>query len=252
MITAALLRAFVPFNTLADGNLERLATQLSIEEVPTGKLLCQEGANDNTALYLIKGGVEITSKGSTIKQFVQGGTPDAAFALAPGTPRQFSVKATTLAQVLRVDNQKLDRVTVFDSVTTIITTIGNVWEKKDNVDDEWAKVLEANPSFGHLSSRKLSELIQSMEELKVKPRKTIVQQNKPNKYYYVVKEGRFTIARKDEKGKVQIAGEITRGGTFGEESVATGDTSALTVIAMSDGILMRLSKANFDKFLKSA
>ena len=251
MIATARLKTFVPFDALTDSNLERLAEQLKVEQLPAGSVLCHEGKSDNDAIYLLQGSVEVTSQTSTMKQVLTGGTPDAVYALAPGTPRQFSIQATTPVQILRVDHYKLDRITVFESVTTIITTIKDVWDNEDDVDREWTKVLEANPAFKRLPSKRVNHMIKRMEEVSVKPRQLIVQQGKPNKYYYVVKDFRFTVSCKDRQGKVQIANEITRGGSFGEESVATGSPSGTTVIAMTAGTLMRLAKSDFDKFLKS-
>ena len=72
----------------------------------------------------------------------------------------------------------------------------------------------------------------------------IVNQGEPGDYYYVLTEGEATVTR-----MVELA-TLEPGASFGEEALVSGGTRNATVTMKSDGLLMRLSKDNFNALLK--
>ncbi len=105
-------------------------------------------------------------------------------------------------------------------------------------------------AFNKLPQEKVARLMLKMEPLTVKPGEVIIKQGDPGDYYYVVKEGRFNVSRKDLRGKVKILAEMHEGSVFGEEALISGEARNTSVIAMTEGILMRLAKQDFDELLK--
>lgn len=251
MLDAGLLRGLIPLNTADDAVLERLAPQLAAEELPKGAVLCEEGMADNDAIYLLQGGIELTSRTSALKRAMQGGTPEAAHPIVPGLPRQFTARATTPVRILRIDNRKLERLVVFEQITTLVTTLEHAPARASGADTPDVAMLADNPAFRDLPRRRLARLIEALKPQTVKSGEVILRQGQPNEHYYVVRDGRFTVSRKGEDGKVRILGDIGRGGTFGEDSLLSGEASDTTVVAIGPGTLWRLARAQFEQLLQS-
>ncbi|MDH5649377.1 MAG: cyclic nucleotide-binding domain-containing protein [Gammaproteobacteria bacterium] len=249
MIDVETLRNYVPMDTLTEETLDRLARRVDIEEFPMGAAICKEGDTDNDSIYLLEGGVEMISRSSTMKRLFQGGTPDANFALAQGRPRPATITATTKVKIFRVDTSKLDRVVLLDGFTTTVPMFSDE-ENPFKGDTEWLEEMTESKILKRLSKEKLPALLMKLEAMPVKRGNVVFKQGDRGDYYYIVKSGRFTISRKDTQGKVQILDELRKGSVFGEESLISGKTRNASVVAMGDGTLMRLAKADFQDLLK--
>jgi CRP-like cAMP-binding protein len=243
------LRQYTPLHAFSDEKLLRLTRRLTIEEIPKGATLCQEGGTDNDAIYLIEGGVQLQSRATTLARALHAGAPEAYFPLAPGRPRPYTVTAVTPVRVFRVDNVWLDRALLLDEVTTTITRL-----RGDGVrfsgDSEWIEEMLATPAFRRLPWKKLSQLLMRLEPVSVHASEAVIRQSAPGDFYYIVKDGRFAVSRKDGQGKVHILSELKSGAVFGEEALIAGMARNASVIALEDGIVMRLGKADFDALLR--
>lgn len=250
MVDPELLKDLVPLHELSEENLKRLAEKLVVEEVASGGLIIEQGDTDNDAVYLLDGGVELTSHSTTMKQVIQSGTSDAAFPLAPSRPRQFTVTAVTPVKIVRIDNSRLDRITLFDELTTTITTIQDLAGNRFGGSSEWLEGMMKSEAFRDLPEEKIGDLMLKFHPQSVKAGEVIIKQGVPGEYYFIIKEGRFTVSRKQPDGKVRILSELSAGDVFGEESLISGMDTNASVVAMSDGILMRLAKSDFEELLK--
>lgn len=251
MLDPDLLRELVPFNHLEEETLQRLAKRISAKDIAQGTVICKEGDSDNDAIYVMEGGVEILSKESTMRRVVQGGTPDAAFALVQERPRPDSIVATSKAKILRIDQGYLDRVVVFDEVTTTITNVDGT-DSPFEGDSEWLEQMTLNEAFINLPREKLIAVVMKMEPLRVKKGDVVVKQGDPAVHYYVIKSGEFTIARKEADGKIKVLSRFEKGDVFGEDALISGQARNASVVAMSDGIVMRLAKADFNEMIKKS
>lgn len=250
MVEPKVLKNLVPLHNLAEGNLRRLATKVVVEEIPKGTVICREGDRNDDAIYLLTGGVELTSHATTMKRVMQGGTEEASYPLSHSLPRQFTVKATTDVRIIRVDNRKLDRAVVLNQLTTTITTVHGGEKKKLSGDTTWLEGMLGSKVFSKLPQAKITPLMLRMQVVSVKPGHIVFKQGDPSDYYYVVKKGRFNISRKEPGGKVTILGELEPGSVFGAEELISGGARGASVVAMGEGKLMRLSKQDFAELLK--
>ncbi len=251
MVDPKVLKNLVPLHDLEEGNLKRLAKQLAVEERPMGSVICKEGDKNDYAIYLIEGGVEFSSHATTMRRVVQGGTEEAAYALANSLPREFTVTATTKVKIIRIDNRKLDRVVVLNELTTTITSVHGGQKRKLSGNTEWLEEMLSSKVFAKLPRAKITPLMLRMQAVSVKTGHIVFRQGDAGDYYYVVKRGRFNISRKDAEGKVKIVGELHPGSVFGAESLISGQARDSSIVAMSDGTLMRLSKKDFTELLKA-
>lgn len=251
MVDPSILKNLVPLHNLAEGNLRRLAKRLSLEELPKGYVVFREGDTDNHSIYLLEGGVELLSHGSTLSRVVQGGTEEATYPVAQARRREFTATTTTAAKIIRIDTRKLDRVIVLDELTTTITTIqGGKKKRPADTDTEWLEEMFVNPAFSKLSTETVVAVVLKMERVVVTSGQVVFKQGDAGEYYYVVRDGQFTVSRKEPLGKVKILNQLKRGSVFGEESLISGESRDASIVAMSDGTLMRLSKKDFSDVLQ--
>lgn len=250
MLTPGILRQYPPLHNLSDANLARLGQRLRIEEVPRGGMLCREGDTDNDALYLLEGGVELRSQATSMTRVLQAGTPDAFFAVAAGRPRPYTVIATSAVRLFRLDSATLDRAVLLDHVSTTITRLRDGDGERFAGDSEWLEEMMCNPAFQRLPKERLALLLLRLEPCPVKAGDPVIRQGEPGDYYYVVKDGRFAVARKDPQGKVQVLSELRRGAVFGEEALLSDTPRNATIICLDDGLVMRLARADFEELLK--
>jgi CRP-like cAMP-binding protein len=251
MIDPKLIKDLVPLVNLSATHLERLAERLELEYFPKGTVLARQGDTDNLAIYVIDGGVELISTQTTFRRVVQGGTTEAAYPLTQARPRDATITSTTDVQILRIDNHFLDRAVLLDMVTT---TTGDVEVPEDVTTpedpDAWFDEMLRSEQFRNVPTEKLGALMLKMEPIRVLTGDIVVKQGDPGNYYYIIKQGRFSVSRKDNEGKVKILIELKVGEVFGEESLVTGKGRNASVVALTGGLLLRLSKKDFDELLK--
>lgn len=252
MLDLKRLRELVPLNTLPEALLERLAPQLPLESLPKGAVLFEEGVVDHDAIYLIEGALELVTRGSTLARVLQGGTPEAAHPLAPGTPRPCTARALSPVKILRLDRRKLDRLVVFEQLTTLVTTVEPGGPVRMSVDASLVAALAASSAFGHLPRRQIQRLLERMRPIPVRSGQVVLRQGQPCEDYYIVREGRFVVSRKDEQGKVHLLGELGRGASFGAaETLVAGAPCPHTVVALAPGLLLGLARKYFEALLDS-
>ena len=73
---------------------------------------------------------------------------------------------------------------------------------------------------------------------------TIVNQGEAGDYYYVLTEGEARVTR-----TVELA-TLEPGRSFGEEALLSGSKRNASVTMLTDGVVMRLSKDDFNELLK--
>jgi len=250
MIDVDRLKNLIPLNTLDSSNLERLAKRLKLEKFGAGEIICQEGGTDPETIYLLSGKLQLSSTGTTMKRYLDAGTEDARYAVVDMPPRPYTVTAEGDVEIIRVGNYELDRAVMLDEVTTTITEITSDRSKELGGNTDWLSEMVASETFSKLPPQKLASLLMKLEAFPVKSGEVVVRQNDPGEYFYIIKQGRFNVSRKDERGKVEILNELREGSVFGEESLVSGTPRNANIVAMTDGLLLRLSRADFNELLR--
>lgn len=241
------LKKLIPINSLMSENFKELADKTRIENLSQGSKLFKQGDNDNQSVYLLSGEVFLTSEDGKSRMIVAG-TDEARYALAQLKPRQYTGVAKTDVTIARVDSALMDRLLTLDQ-----TTAGGieVTEFDGDLDAEWMMRMLRSEAFQKLPASNINEMFTHLEPMEVKTGQVIIRQGDPGDYYYIIKSGKVSVARKAEQtGKVAILGQLREGDSFGEEALLSGAPRNATVIMVSDGVLMRLAKKDFDHLLK--
>ncbi|MFQ5995496.1 MAG: cyclic nucleotide-binding domain-containing protein [Acidiferrobacterales bacterium] len=247
MTDRSILKTLVPINTLASAHYEELAAEASISNVPKGKVLFKHGATDNDTIYLLSGEIELIPAESRHGRTIIGGSEQARYPLSQLKPRQFTGKTKTTATIASVASDLLDRLLTWDQVTGEY----EVTELADVEDAVWAMQVLRNRAFQTLPATNINKLFERLEPVVVKTGQVIIKQDEVGDYFYIVKQGTCRVARKSEQsGKVAMLSELSEGASFGEEALLSDAPRNATVIMATDGVLMRLSKKDFDELLR--
>ena len=111
-------------------------------------------------------------------------------------------------------------------------------------DKSWIRKMRHIMAFKNMPPANIKALLEKMETIIVKENEVVVQQGDEGDYYYVLTEGEAKVTR-----MVELA-ELSPGASFGEEALVSDNTRNASVTMKSNGMLMRLSKQNFNALLK--
>ena len=242
-----LLKTLIPINTLAPENFRELADEAVIENLSPGSQLFKQGDRDLQSVFLLSGEVALTSTDSADSRNVIAGTDDARYALAQLKPRQYTGTAKTAVTVAWVDSAMLDRLLTWDQ-----TTGYEVTEFDGSQDPEWMIRMLRSEAFQQLPPANINALFARFEPIEVRANQVIIRQGDPGDFYYIIKSGKASVSRKaDKTGKVSVVAQLGEGNGFGEEALLSDAPRNATVVMVTDGILMRLVRKDFDELMRA-
>lgn len=240
-----LLRHFVPLNALSQPVLNELAATVEEIILPKGRVIFHQGDEDPWLYFLLEGEV-ICQERDHAPRVVQSGSEDARHALARTHPRGYGALAATPARVFRIDERLLESRLGFDQATAY-----EVFEYDGSDDPAWMLQILAKPAFRKVPPAHANLMFERFQETSCKAGEVIIQQGEPADHYYLIRTGRAQVTRSASGSAPLVLAELGPGDGFGEEALLTGESRNATVTLLSDGLLMRLSKQDFDALLKA-
>jgi rhodanese-related sulfurtransferase len=89
-----------------------------------------------------------------------------------------------------------------------------------------------------------------MERISFAAGDTVIRQGDDGDYFYAIVSGRCLVTRETPLNREGIKlAELAMGDTFGEDALISGAKRNATVTMMTDGVLMRLGKEDFNSLL---
>jgi rhodanese-related sulfurtransferase len=104
--------------------------------------------------------------------------------------------------------------------------------------------------FASLPPENIQSLLARFSRLPAKRGDTIISQGDPGDYYYLIESGRCKVSRQVAGSSIQVA-ELKEGNAFGEEALVADTVRNATVMMKTDGVLLRLSKEDFNELLRA-
>jgi len=243
-------RKLEPVNSLSDEQIKELVTQSIIEKISEGCSLLGD-ADDGEALYLLSGAVEATLDTGG-PRMIKGGAADALYPLNSEHNNFRMALTRTPAIVARVDKELLDVMLTWGQITAPET---DVLMSEDGIitinKADWLNTMFKSPTFRSLPAPNIEELLYRLEPIRVHGGDVIIRQGEQGDYFYMIDKGVAMVTRnpEDDEESVEMA-ELGEGATFGEAALISDKPRNATVAMMDDGILLRLSKEDFNKLLK--
>lgn len=246
-IDLSILRAFTPLSGMKIDNLKALARKTSVLTLESGRVLFKEGERDKRTLYVVTGDLELRSGERTVGT-VQGGTPEARNAVAPGQPRRFTARALTDVEFISVDSDLLDVLLTWDQTGSY--EVSEITGQPTTDADDWMTVLLQTKAFHRIPPANIQALFMRMERINAKAGDVIIKQGDDGDYFYVITQGRCVVTRETPVNREGIKlAELGVGESFGEEALISDNKRNATVTLATDGALMRLAKDDFNALL---
>jgi CRP-like cAMP-binding protein len=220
-----------------------------IHELAPGSFLFDKGDLDSRALYLLEGHVDLL-RNSQLIETVRGGSEAARHALEQATPRRLTAVTRTRAVVFAVDATLLGPHDGEKQAGSDVNV--EVADIVENRDGDWMTRLLQTTLLARLPVDNIQQLFSRMQALPFAGGEVVVRQGERCDHYHVVQEGRCVVTRHpagDEGSVIRLA-ELGAGDGFGEEGLVSGGTCVATVTMVTDGIVMRLGKDDFDVLVK--
>lgn len=243
-------KRLAPVSSLSDEQIQELAEHSAIFKVEEGTHLF-DGHQNGQAIYLLSGSVEARLTDGSSK-VIQANDVSAIYPLTSEKNHFRSVVTQTPAVVTRIDKALLDTLLTWAQITAPETDVLMSEEGIIVINKaDWLKTMFKSPTFRNLPAPNIEELLYRLEPLRVHSGDVIIRQGEPGDYFYMIDKGDAMVTRnlEDDDGSIEMA-ELSQGATFGEAALISDAPRNATVTMMGDGILLRLSKDDFNKLLK--
>ncbi len=248
-IDPKIIRELSPINSLNSENAQDLINKIKPEMIKAGQFIFKQGDMDKAHIYVVKGEVEVVSDRKVIK-IISAGSDEGKHPLAHTFPRPVSVRAKSVAMIIRVNSDMLDIMLTWDQTGSY--SVESLDESQDDDEDstDWMTRILQTRAFHRIPPANIQAMFMRMEAVHFKHGDIVIKQDDPGDFFYIIKEGRCMVTRAtpaNPKG-VKLA-TLSVGDSFGEEALISETKRNATVTMLSDGHLMRLNKDDFNSLL---
>lgn len=241
------IRERVPLTTLPAPHFETLCAEITVEQAKHGDVLFQKGDMNSDLFYLLDGEISLQAQGLEV-EIVKAESVSARFALAHQIPRKIDAVARSPVRFLRLTTDTLNYLSslTYEEESSYMVIV----EPEENSDD-WMTTLLKSPIFQRLPPANLQKILISLEEVSVAKGEVILRQGEEGDYYYLIKSGQCLLTRKPSEHAKEIKLALLRASdTFGEDSLLSEKPRNVTITALNNVSLLRLSKQNFVTLIK--
>ena len=252
LIDKTILKTLVPPNALNNENFEELASKTFVEEVAAGATLFKVGDADKKSVYLIEGEVELKAADG-VSIIVKSGTDQAKHRLSNLQPRKHTALVKTTSKITRIDSDLLDILMTWDQMSGIeVDEIATEEDKQDedNTDGDWMTRILQSKAFLQIPPANIQSMFMRIQEVPVSAGETIIKQGDDGDFYYIINKGKCKVTKPSKTATELTLATLSDGDAFGEEALLTDAKRNANIVMVTDGVLMRLSKEDFNELLK--
>ena len=250
LVDRQLLKNLVPPGSLSHESFQALVRQMVVETVPAGRTIFRAGELDRRTLYVLSGEVELLGERG-VEQTVRAGTEAARYPLANLQPRQHTARARSDVRIARFDADLLDIYVTWDQLSGIEVNEISTGDYAEGETGDWMTRILQSKVFMRIPPPNIQQMFMRLTEVAFRAGDVVVRQGDEGDYYYIINRGRCRVTRSASSGQEIALAEIGGGDAFGEEALLSEGRRNATVTMLTDGVLMRLSKADFNELLKA-
>ena len=247
LVDKTLLKTFVPPSALNAENFQELAGKTFVEEVAAGKTLFAQGDTDKKTIYLIDGEVTMTTD-SGESASVTAGTQAGKHPLANFQPRRHTAVAKAACKITRVDSDLLDILMTWDQMAGI--EVDEIQDDEEDEGGDWMTRILQSKAFLQVPPGNIQAMFMRIQEVPAKAGDVIIKQGDDGDFYYIVTSGECKVTRTSKTGSELTLATLKAGAAFGEEALLSDAKRNANIVMATDGMLMRLSKEDFNELLK--
>ncbi len=239
------LSVFEPFNGFTAEMLATIASKSSVERLPPGRRIFNQGDMDGKSVFLLSGQIALIAEGHPAIT-IKAGSNEALQPVAESRPREVTALARSSVTLMLVATEllyEMTKTTPMVSVRRSQIEEGSKESRSRAARIEW--VLNS-PLFFRLPSPHVQVLTRRLEEIYVEAGHIVVNEGDEGEYYYVITKGSCVVTRtiKGTDKKSRLA-ELGIGRGFGEGALIGDMPHSSTVSMLEDGALVRIPKYEF-------
>lgn len=248
----------VPVVSLDPKGRRHLAAMAESQTFPSGSQVFERGATDTDFIYLQAGEVDLVDAEGR-RNRVKAGDDEARYPLSNLKPRRFACQVSSpQATIVRIDGRAVEHALAREQMGEI--------RPRQTADEEeeaagfdvtvtqgmdWTLALLQTKAFLRLPSSNIEQLFEKLEPFSAKAGQVIVHYGEPGDYFYFIQHGRCAVTRPTPGGGEIKLAELSDLDSFGADALISEEPRNATVTMLTDGLLLRLSKLDFDELLKS-
>lgn len=250
-----ILASLEPISSFSPARLRELLDYCHVETIPPDVDPFAEHPLTGQSVYLLRGELELTyADGNRV--VIRADSEWARHPIGKRQPDIRTARALSRAQLLRVDDDLLDRMVTWDQ----FAHHDDIRPKVDKEGTEAAvrrllnsgmfsaENLQHGP-FAHLPPANIGKLLSRVEAIAVWDKDVIVREGEEGDYYYLIESGRAQVTRLVGGANLVLA-ELKAGDVFGEEALISDTKRNATVTMKSNGVLLRLKKQDFLELMR--
>lgn len=241
----ALFAQLIPLNALRADSQATLAAQVERRSLAAGAAVFTVGDPLDQAIYLIDGELQLEDARGRPLARLRGGESAAAHRLGHQSPRKVTARCLTPVEVLCVDAALLDVMLTWDQSGTLDGS-------DTQAGDQCIGRLLQLRLFQQVPPENLPAICGRLQEVDCAAGDVVIRQKDAGDYFYVITDGQFEVSRVPAANPAAAPIQLSRlgpGDCFGEEALIADEPRNATVVALTDGRLMRLAKADFLELL---
>jgi rhodanese-related sulfurtransferase len=253
-ISVEILKALEPISALSTQRLAELADLCIVEPVSKTLDPFRVKGVAGQLVFLLKGELALIL-GNSSSAVVVGGTSEARHPLGRKTPFA-QAKAITDIELLRIDEDLLDIMVTWDQLAAAEKTGSRATEAEAPSMGSWSILTGLfsinnlkSGAFAQLPTAHINEMLQRFKRVTAKRGQVVIREGEDGDFYYVVEAGKCLVERNVGGVSMRLA-ELKSGDAFGEEALVANAKRNATVTMLADGVLLRLSKEDFNELLR--
>jgi len=236
------IQHFVPFDELSAQAIEELQPHFRHHQLEAKKILFKRGVQDDECHFLLQGNIDLADDNFNISQ-LSGADDENFLALDSSHPvHRCSAITQSDCRFFSIKRQYLELITTW-------AELRHSYEQEDEQSD-WLEALLTSNLFNRIPPANIQQLLARFQERPVALGDTIVREGDEGNECYVIKSGKAVVSRSNS-GKEETLAAIGTGTLFGEDALVSALPRNATVTMSSDGVLMVLTKEDFDTLLKN-
>jgi len=236
------LQRFIPFDEWSEDTINELIPHFRVYQLEPRKILFKRGEEDKECHFLLSGSIDLADEDFGITP-ISADDDDNFMALdSTHTVHRYTAISTTPCEMVSVRYSYLELISTWTEARQSFNETGND-------DSDWLERLITTELFARIPPANIQKLLSRFEEIPAEFGDVVIREGETGTHCYVIKEGKALVSRGTGEQAETLAA-LTHGDLFGEDALVSDMPRNASITMTSAGVLMRLSKEDFDQFMR--
>lgn len=240
-----LLKRFVPMHDMPEDERFALLRGARVLSFAPGDIIFREGAEQPRLMYLLSGQVALASSSGT-RSVLRADSARAQRPLSDENRALFGCIARESCKVLSLPAHQAE------TEGRLMLDISGYEIEEIVAQDSalWLRLLAKTRHLLRIPAANVQRIIEESDEMEVPLGQTVVRQGEAAMDYFIVKQGTFSVTRREHSsGEETLVAELADGAAFGEDALISHGRRNASVVAREDGAVLRLPKGAFTRLV---